>query len=163
MDTMSITQPGEFTLACPFFMPVQRLDGGCGCILRACLWELGGMATVPPRATRAPSRPTRSCTNSAIWDMPRNVRACRSSAIAMPSASRLPAIKDHGCSCGLCARPAIALQSTARWNTTSSATSGSHRILTRASRRWWSVTFRPTCSVEFNPPRQTHRSERKTS
>ena len=146
-------------LACPFFMPVQKLDGAWLHPSRLPLgagWD--GHCSAPGHEGTRPS--DQELHEFCNWDTPRSVRVCRSNAIAMRYASRLPATKVPGCSCGLCARPAIVPQTTARWNTTWSGSSGFHRTPTRVSRRWWSVTFRPTCSVEFNPPRRL-RTERK--
>ncbi len=153
MDTMSLTPQENRNWPAPFSCRYKSWMVA-GSILHACRSEADGMATVPLRAMRVLSRLTLSCTNSATWDTPRNVRACPSTANSMRSESRLRAIRDHDCRSGLYAKAGIAPPATARWNMTSTTISGPPRTPTRAFRECWNVTYKSICSVEFSPPLQ---------
>jgi hypothetical protein len=58
---------------------------GAGYIQRGCLWEAAGAADAMRQGMKVNCRAMQSCTNSAIWDMPRVVRACPKSVGAMRS------------------------------------------------------------------------------
>jgi hypothetical protein len=155
IDTMTITNQENQIWRVPFFCRCRSWMV-TGCILRACLWAAGGMGSALRRAMKAISHRTTTFVSSAIWGMPRNVHACRPSAISTPSGSRWLAITVHGCCFGLSARPDIARQSTAHWSTTSTEVSGCLRTQIRASRKCWSVTSKPIYSVESSPLQQPH-------
>jgi hypothetical protein len=154
MSTMSITQSENLIWLAPSSCRCRNWMV-CGCILRVCLWVLGGTVIVAPRVTRALGLPTRISRNSAIWGTQRSVRVCPANAIATQSASRSPETTVRGSAYGLCARLGTALQPTARWNMMSTGKCGFRRTPTRASRKCWSVTFSLTYSEDFLPPPPT--------
>ena len=99
------------SVACPFFMPEQRLRIRLAFSAAACRWRPDGPALVLLPARTARALATMSLSRGAIWDMRRTVAACPPIATPMRCASSWAKSATVFCTCALpaslrtCRRP----------------------------------------------------------